>query len=214
MSIALRVVPRAEGARQPATVLYNDAPEIAARILGDDYLLWSLRECISLWCDWRGLKFDPQTPILQIGRSYTTSDFWESAKTTLLETNETVSDEVDHLAALMDEGLLPPDEVFERIDTLTEALLPTVLEDEMAWLPRHSCYTSVLFQHELASIIHPDKTWKICLSHQDAHAFAYCEESNEIFDMLIPEYTPTHHSTERIFDTPEEYLKAIETMDC
>jgi hypothetical protein len=194
-------------------VLQHDSAALASTILGSDRLIAKHREVIKLWCDWRGIKHDPKSQLLQIGRTYTTSDFWESEKDALLEDDPELEDKVAELFEMMEDSLITEDECFQRIDLLTEPLLPTILDDWRMWLPRASCYTSALFALDVAEELYPDRKWSLTLSENDLHAFVYCEETDEAFDLLL-EYTKSHHSVGRVFREAMDYVTYIyELMD-
>jgi hypothetical protein len=119
-------------------------------------------------------------------------------------------DRIGVLVEMLEDDLITEDECFQRIDLLTEPLLPTILEDWRMWLPRASCYTSALFAFDVAKEMYPDQTWSLVLSDNDYHAFVYCEATDEAFDLLL-EQTDGHHSIGRLFTDPMDYVEYIYT---
>lgn len=206
----LTVVPRT--APLPR-VLPHTAEEVADAIIRDEYMVQQLRGCIELWCQWRDIPYDAETPLLQIGRDYTTSDYWMREIDELSENCPYVDNSSLEIFNLMEDGYITEQEAGDRILLLSEALLPTVMDDYRMWLPRHSCFTSVLFQLELAQKLHPHKNWKVVLAESCLHAFVMDEETYEIFDLLIDEYSRTHHKVGHVFDTPADYIEAAEFIN-
>jgi hypothetical protein len=149
---------------------------------------------------------------MQIGRAYSTSDYWEREKDDLLEEHPEVEAQVADLFDWVEQGLLSEQEAYERFDVLTEPLLPTILEDWRMWLPRASCYTSAIFVQDVARELMPDREWKLVVSEADLHAFVYSEETDEIFDMLLSELSGRHHTVAKVFEEADEYADYIYTQ--
>lgn len=205
-----------------ASVLYRDstmklipldAANIATVILSSDYLVTKHREVLDLWCGWRGIQKQPETSLLQPSRYLTTSDYWLNEQDAALAANPEVEAQVAELSQWFEDGLIPEEDFYLRCDVLMEPLLPTVLDDVRMWLPRHSCYTSALWERDVAMAVYPDRQWKLVIAQDDLHGFVYSEDTDEIFDLLLTELSGKHHTLAKVFDDPADYVQYLNDME-